>query len=214
MSTTHSPTPTTPLRRPPRRLRPPFDTEDSRPSDSRQPDQTTDQRHARRHADHVTALLEPLDGVEPGEHDRHVIEWPATHDTPVADTIASPLYGVTGRDQAVGVASCLIGSAGGEVSAGTGQYRGVLDGLGKLIDERVEQRGAVGTERRRTGEEDFQRAGQGQHASLRRQTSDEQAGDTRPPLVGAVCGNGLGQQRCHRPAATSWALSRTAWTRS
>ncbi len=91
MSTTHFPTLTTPLRRPPRRVRPPFDMEDSGPFDS-QPGETTDQRCARQHADRVTALLEPLDGVELGEHDRHVIEWLATHDTSVVGTFASLLY--------------------------------------------------------------------------------------------------------------------------
>ncbi|MEU4740990.1 hypothetical protein AB0G02_11075 [Actinosynnema sp. NPDC023658] len=92
MSTTHFPSPTTPLRRPPRRLRPPFDMEDSGTFDSQQPDETTDQLRAHRHADRVTALLEPLDGVELGKHDRHVIEWLATHDTSVVGTIASLLY--------------------------------------------------------------------------------------------------------------------------
>jgi hypothetical protein len=60
--------------------------------ESQQPDETTDQLRAHRHTDGVTALLEPLDGVELGEHDRHVIEWLATHDTSVVGTIASLLY--------------------------------------------------------------------------------------------------------------------------
>ncbi|QFZ17732.1 hypothetical protein [Saccharothrix syringae] len=66
--------------------------EDSGPVDSQQPGETTDRRRTRRHADRVIALLEPLDGVELGEHDRRVIEWLATHDTSVVGTVASLLY--------------------------------------------------------------------------------------------------------------------------
>ncbi|CAL9576573.1 hypothetical protein SUDANB95_04908 [Actinosynnema sp. ALI-1.44] len=66
--------------------------EDNGPIDIQQPDETTDQRRARRNADRVTALLEPLDGVELGEHDRHVIEWLAAHETSLVGTIASLLY--------------------------------------------------------------------------------------------------------------------------
>ena len=98
MSTTHFPTPTTPLRRPPRRLRPPFDMEDSGLFDSQQPDETTDQWRARCHSDRTAALLEPLDGVGLGEHDRHVIEWLADQDTSIVGTVASLLY----RARAVG----------------------------------------------------------------------------------------------------------------
>ncbi|MEV0675968.1 hypothetical protein AB0I60_05530 [Actinosynnema sp. NPDC050436] len=100
MSTTHFPTSTTPLRRPPRRVRPPFDVSGVETLDSQQSDETTDQWHARCHADHAAALLEPLDGVELGEHDRHVIEWLADQDTSVVGTVASLLYRVRAVDGA------------------------------------------------------------------------------------------------------------------
>lgn len=92
MSTTHFPTPTTPLRRPPRRVRPPFDMSGAETLDGQQPDETTNQWRARRHADRATALLEPLDGVELGEHDRHVIGWLADQGTSIVGTVASLLY--------------------------------------------------------------------------------------------------------------------------
>jgi hypothetical protein len=92
MIITNIPTSTTPLRRPPRRVRPPFGMSGVETLDSRQPDETTDQWHARCHADRVAALLEPLDGVQLGEHDRHVIEWLADQDTSVVGTVASLLY--------------------------------------------------------------------------------------------------------------------------
>jgi hypothetical protein len=47
---------------------------------------------ARRHADRVAALQEPLDSIELGEHDRRVIEWLVDHDTAVVGTVASLLY--------------------------------------------------------------------------------------------------------------------------
>ncbi|QUF06734.1 hypothetical protein KCV87_12170 [Actinosynnema pretiosum subsp. pretiosum] len=60
--------------------------------DGQQPDETTNQWRARRHADRATALLEPLDGVELGEHDRHVIGWLADQGTSIVGTVASLLY--------------------------------------------------------------------------------------------------------------------------
>ncbi|WP_329793538.1 hypothetical protein V1227_16910 [Lentzea sp. DG1S-22] len=92
MNTTQFLNSTTPLRRPPRRLRPPFDVDDVASLDSLQPDETADQWHVRRHADRVTALLEPLDGIELGEHDRRVIEWLSNQDNSVVGTVASLLY--------------------------------------------------------------------------------------------------------------------------
>ncbi|WP_143532087.1 hypothetical protein [Saccharothrix sp. ALI-22-I] len=92
MSTTHFSTSTTPLRRPPQRLRPPFDMEDVGHLDDRRPGENTGQWRARRHTDRVAALLEPLDGIELGEHDRRIIEWLADHDTSVVGTVASLLY--------------------------------------------------------------------------------------------------------------------------
>jgi hypothetical protein len=53
--------------------------------------QTTDPP-ARGHANRVTALLEPLNGLELGAHDRCIIDWLADWDTSTIGTIASLLY--------------------------------------------------------------------------------------------------------------------------
>ncbi|ALG12340.1 hypothetical protein [Kibdelosporangium phytohabitans] len=80
-----------PLNRAPRRIRPPFDV------DSYEPDpyrfgETNDQWRARRHADRVAALLEPLDGVDLGAYDRRIIDWLADWDIETVGTIASLIY--------------------------------------------------------------------------------------------------------------------------
>jgi hypothetical protein len=84
-----------PLQHPPRRIRPPFDTSHDTAGD--QNDQTT-QPPDRGHADRVTALLEPLDGIELGAYDFRILEWLADWDTPTIGTIASLLY----RARAIG----------------------------------------------------------------------------------------------------------------
>jgi len=80
-----------PLHRPPRRIRPPFNVDHYAPNEPR-PGETTDQWRARRHADQVAALLEPLDGVELGTYDRRIIDWLAGWDTETIATVASLLY--------------------------------------------------------------------------------------------------------------------------
>ncbi|HEX5117660.1 MAG TPA: hypothetical protein VFW65_20900 [Pseudonocardiaceae bacterium] len=86
-----------PLHHPPHRIRPPFDiTHDDTATDDLHTAATTDHQRARRHADRVTALLEPLDGVELGAHDRRILDWLAERDTPTVGTIASLLYRARG----------------------------------------------------------------------------------------------------------------------
>lgn len=67
-----------PLRREPRRVRPPFDVGGLAELDG--------------HQDRVDALLEALDGVELGEYDRRIVEWLAGWDTSVVGTVASLIY--------------------------------------------------------------------------------------------------------------------------
>jgi hypothetical protein len=87
-----------PLRREPRRIRPPFDVDSYQPDHS--PISETDGKwRDRRYSDRVTALLEALDGVELGEYDRRIIEWLANWDTSVVGTVASLFY----RARATGV---------------------------------------------------------------------------------------------------------------
>ncbi|MFJ6677406.1 hypothetical protein ACIQMJ_40435 [Actinosynnema sp. NPDC091369] len=96
MSTTpfNAPNPASlaPLRRPPCRIRPPFNMDGPVPIGDQQPGEPADEWLARRHADRVAALLEPLDGVQLGEHDRRVIEWLADWETSVVGTVTSILY--------------------------------------------------------------------------------------------------------------------------
>jgi hypothetical protein len=87
----HSPA-VAPLHHEPRRIRPPFAVSGHDPLDDHLPDETNDQWRARRHADRVAALLEPLDGVELGAYDPRIIDWLADWDTSVIGTIASLLY--------------------------------------------------------------------------------------------------------------------------
>lgn len=67
-----------PLRREPRRIRPPFDVGGLAEVGGQQ--------------DRVDALLEALDGVEVGEHDQRIVEWLASWDTSVVGTVASLFY--------------------------------------------------------------------------------------------------------------------------
>jgi hypothetical protein len=90
-----------PLQHPPRRIRPPFDTSHDTAGD--QNDQTT-QPPDRGHADRVTALLEPLDGIELGAHDLRIIDWLADWDTSTIGTIASLLYRARAIDHDDGTA--------------------------------------------------------------------------------------------------------------
>lgn len=75
----------------PRRIRQPYDLPDPRrhPRSGRE---STEQRHARMHLDGLAAMYEPLIGIEPGDHDRYVLAWPAGWDVARAGTIASPLH--------------------------------------------------------------------------------------------------------------------------
>ena len=80
-----------PLHREPRRIRPPFNVESREPDDHR-PGETNDEWRVRNRADQVAALLEALDGVELGAHDRRIVEWLAGWDTSVIGTVASLFY--------------------------------------------------------------------------------------------------------------------------
>ena len=81
-----------PLQHEPHRIRPPFNVASPNPANDRRFGETTAEWHARRQVDRVTALLEPLDGIELGEYDHRIIEWLATWDTSVIGTVASLLY--------------------------------------------------------------------------------------------------------------------------
>jgi hypothetical protein len=83
---------TAPLRNAPGRIRPPFDLRSDGPADDYEPGETAGQWRARRHADRLAALQEPLDGVELGAHDRRILDWLADWDTSVIGTVASLLY--------------------------------------------------------------------------------------------------------------------------
>jgi hypothetical protein len=105
-----------PLQHPPRRIRPPFDTSHDTAGD--QNDQTT-QPPDRGHADRVTALLEPLDGIELGAYDLRILEWLADWDTPTIGTIASLLYRARAIDHDAGA------GGGGQAEARDGADGGV-----------------------------------------------------------------------------------------
>lgn len=81
-----------PLQHAPRRIRPPFDMAGYAPADGPRRVETTGQWRARTHADRVTALLEPLDGIELGGYDRRIIEWLAGSNNSTIGAIASLLY--------------------------------------------------------------------------------------------------------------------------
>ena len=80
-----------PLDREPRRIRPPFDVATYAPTE-RMAEETAEQWRTRVHADRVSALAEPLDGIELGAHDRRIIEWLADWDVSTVGTIASLFY--------------------------------------------------------------------------------------------------------------------------
>lgn len=82
----------TPLQHAPRRIRPPFDMAGSDPAEDYRRGETTEHWRARVHADRVTALLEPLDGIELGDYDRRIIGWLADCDIPTIGTISSLLF--------------------------------------------------------------------------------------------------------------------------
>ena len=81
-----------PLQHEPHRIRPPFDVACPNPDNDRRFGETTAEWQSRYRVDRVTALLEPLDGIELGEYDHRIIEWLATWDTSVIGTVASLLY--------------------------------------------------------------------------------------------------------------------------
>jgi hypothetical protein len=82
-----------PLQHEPARIRPPFDVVTDRDlADDQQIGEAVDQWRARRHADRVAALLEPLGGVELGAYDRRIVDWLAGWDTSVIGTVASLLH--------------------------------------------------------------------------------------------------------------------------
>lgn len=67
-----------PLRREPRRIRPPFDIFDQAAVSGQQ--------------DRVDALREALGDVELGEYDHRIVEWLATWDVSVVGTVVSWIY--------------------------------------------------------------------------------------------------------------------------
>jgi hypothetical protein len=69
-----------PLRREPRRIRPPFDIYDEAAIGGQQ--------------DRVDALREALGDVELGDYDHRIVEWLATWDVSVVGTIVSWIYRV------------------------------------------------------------------------------------------------------------------------
>lgn len=77
-----------PLEHEPRRVRPPFDTGTD---DTGRPwaGETNEAYRRRVHADRVAALLEALNGIELGAHDRRTIEWLAGWETGTVGTLAS-----------------------------------------------------------------------------------------------------------------------------
>ena len=83
---------TAPLRNEPGRIRPPFNVHSDGPPEDHRPGETADQWRARRHADRLAALQEPLDRVELGAHDQRILNWLADWDTSVIGTIASLFY--------------------------------------------------------------------------------------------------------------------------
>jgi hypothetical protein len=111
---------------PPRRIRPPFDIAGHDTAADHPNGQTTEQRRARGHADRVTALLEPLDGIELGHHDRRIIDWLADWDTPTIGTIASLLH----RARAIGHDESTTQGArhGGEDGTDNGTQAEARDG--------------------------------------------------------------------------------------
>ena len=81
-----------PLQHEPHRIRPPFDMMCPNPASDRRFGEATAEWQTRCQVDRVKALLEPLDGIELGEYDHHIIEWLATWDTSVIGTVTSLLY--------------------------------------------------------------------------------------------------------------------------
>jgi hypothetical protein len=79
-----------PLRREPRRVRPPFDVADQ--AGEQQPGETADQWRARIGDDREAALLEALDGIELGEHDRRIVRWLSGWEPSTVATVVSWIY--------------------------------------------------------------------------------------------------------------------------
>jgi hypothetical protein len=79
-----------PLHEEPLGLRPPYTVRD--PWRAHRVGESTEQWQVRMHADRLAALLDPLDGIELGGHDRRVLDWLAGWDIPTVATIASLLH--------------------------------------------------------------------------------------------------------------------------
>lgn len=71
----------------PRRIRPPFNVDEDA-----YPQTIVHQNPAAWHEDRVAALLEALDGIELGAHDRRIIAWIAEGDISTVGTVVSLLY--------------------------------------------------------------------------------------------------------------------------
>jgi hypothetical protein len=89
-----------PLHHAPHRVRPPFDVADDARPQWRPRDQDVDAWRA----DRVAALLEALDGIELGVHDRRIIAWLAEWEIGTVGTIVSLLY----RARAAGIAGGVL----------------------------------------------------------------------------------------------------------
>lgn len=79
-----------PLRHEPRRVRPPFDAADQ--ATEQQPGETPDQWRARIGNDREAALLEALDGLELGEHDRRIVRWLSGWEPSTVAAVVSWIY--------------------------------------------------------------------------------------------------------------------------
>jgi hypothetical protein len=64
-----------PIEREPRRVRPPYDVPDTNLSDRRYGQETEAEYLARRHADRLAAMLEPLQGLDISAYERRTVEW-------------------------------------------------------------------------------------------------------------------------------------------
>ena len=79
---------TAPLHHAPQRVRPPFNVAE----DVTLRGQTTSPEPDEWRTDRVAALLEALDGIELGKHDRRIIAWLADWEIETVGTIVSWLY--------------------------------------------------------------------------------------------------------------------------
>jgi hypothetical protein len=64
-----------PIEREPRRVRPPYDVPDTALAHRRHGHETEAEYVARRHADRLAAMLEPLQGIDISAYERRTVEW-------------------------------------------------------------------------------------------------------------------------------------------